>query len=120
MVPRCIGMFRGPNAGLYLLGGQNVMREKPTGKTSVKNSATDWKRLRSKSGEEIRSGINEDPEVRATDAKFWQKAQVVLPRPNETVTIRLDADLVEWLRREKGYQTRINAVLRTYMDAQRP
>jgi len=96
------------------------MKEKPTGKALVKNSATDWKRLRSMSGEEIRSGIKEDPEVRATDAGFWQKAKVVLPRPKETVTIRLDADLVEWLRREKGYQTRINAVLRTYMDAQRP
>ena len=93
------------------------MKEKHTGKASVKNSVTDWNRLRSMSGEEIQNGIKGDPEVRPTDAKFWQKAQVVLPRPKETVTIRLDADLVEWLRREKGYQTRINAVLRTYMEA---
>jgi uncharacterized protein (DUF4415 family) len=34
-----------------------------------------------------------------------------------TITIRLDADLLEWLRKQKGYQTRINAVLRSYMDA---
>ncbi len=47
------------------------------------------------------------------------KAKVVLPPPKQTVTIRLDADLLEWLRRQKGYQTRINAVLRTYMDAHR-
>ncbi len=96
------------------------MKEKHTGKISGKQSATDWNRLRSLSSEEIRIGISDDPEAHATDAKFWQKAQVVLPRPKETVTIRLDADLIEWLRLEKGYQTRINAVLRTYMEAKRP
>jgi uncharacterized protein (DUF4415 family) len=45
---------------------------------------------------------------------------VVLPQPKQTVTMRLDADLLKWLRRQKGYQTRINAVLRTYMDAHKP
>jgi len=35
----------------------------------------------------------------------------------ETVTIRLDADLLEWFRSERGYQTRINAILRAYMKA---
>jgi len=40
-----------------------------------------------------------------------------MPTAKKTVTIRLDADLLEWLRSQKGYQTRINAVLRTYMEA---
>jgi uncharacterized protein (DUF4415 family) len=40
-----------------------------------------------------------------------------MPKPKETVTIRLDADLLAWFRRERGYQTRINAILRTYMAA---
>ena len=39
-----------------------------------------------------------------------------MPRAKETITIRLDADLLEWLRKQKGYQTRINALLRTYME----
>jgi uncharacterized protein (DUF4415 family) len=43
----------------------------------------------------------------------------VLPKPKQTVTIRLDADLLNWLREQRGYQTRINAVLRTYMEAQK-
>jgi uncharacterized protein (DUF4415 family) len=42
---------------------------------------------------------------------------VVWPRPKETVTIRLDAGLLDWLRRARGYQTRINAILRAYMKA---
>jgi uncharacterized protein (DUF4415 family) len=92
------------------------MREKRTGKFSVKQG-TDWKRLRSMSDRQIRRAIESDPEVRPTDAAFWKHARVVIPVPKQTITIRLDADLLEWLRKQKGYQTRINAVLRTYMDA---
>ena len=94
------------------------MNEKPTGKASARN-LTNWKRLRSLSDREVRSGIEKDPEAHPTDASFWKKAKVVLPQPKQTITMRLDADLLAWLRRQKGYQTRINAVLRTYMDAQK-
>ena len=31
--------------------------------------------------------------------------------------MRLDADLLDWFRGERGYQTRINAILRAYMNA---
>ena len=92
------------------------MREKRIGKTSVKER-TDWKRLRSLSDRQIRRAVESDPEAQPTDAEFWKKARVVVPAPKQTITIRLDADLLEWLRKRKGYQTRINAVLRTYMDA---
>lgn len=95
------------------------MSAQPTGKTSGK-TGTDWKRLRSLSDREIRAAVKSDPDARPTDAKFWKKAKVVLPQPKQTITIRLDADLLERLRGQKGYQTRINAVLRTYMDAERP
>ena len=98
------------------------MNAKPTGKTSSKTSAksrTDWKRLRSLGDRAISNAIEKDPEARRTDAGFWKKAKVVLPQPKQTVTMRLDADLLTWLRRQKGYQTRVNAVLRTYMDAQK-
>ncbi|MBZ5612303.1 MAG: BrnA antitoxin family protein [Acidobacteriia bacterium] len=92
------------------------MKEKRTGRTSI-NEGTDWKRLRSLNDRQIRRGVESDPEARPTDAKFWKKARVVIPAAKQTITIRLDADLLEWLRKQKGYQTRINAVLRTYMDA---
>jgi uncharacterized protein (DUF4415 family) len=91
------------------------MREKRTGKTSAK-AGSDWKRVRALSDAGVRRAIETDPEARATDADFWKNARVVMPRPKKTITIRLDADLLEWLRKQKGYQTRINAVLRTYMQ----
>jgi len=76
--------------------------------------------LRALSDKSIRSAVKADPEARPTDADFWKQAKVVMPKAKQTVTIRLDADLLGWLRRQKGYQTRINAVLRTYMEAQKP
>lgn len=66
---------------------------------------------------QIRRGIESDPDVRSTSPAFWANAKIVLPKPKQAITIRLDADLLEWFRNQKGYQTRINAVLRTYMDA---
>jgi len=35
-----------------------------------------------------------------------------------TLALRLDADLLRWFRQQRGYQTRINAILRAYMKAQ--
>lgn len=92
------------------------MKEKRIGRSSVKEGS-DWIRVRSQSDRQIRRAIKSDPEARPTDAGFWKEARVVIPASKQSITIRLDADLLEWLRKQKGYQTRINAVLRSYMDA---
>ncbi len=56
-----------------------------------------------------------DPEEGILD---WSRAQVEMPRPKQPVSLRLDADVVDFFKTQgKGYQTRINAVLRTYMQA---
>lgn len=93
-----------------------------TGKTSRRKAAeprTDWKRLRSMTDTRVRAGIVQDPDINPTDAGFWERAKVVLPRPKKIVTMRLDADLLDWFRRTRGYQTHINAILRAYMNARR-
>jgi uncharacterized protein (DUF4415 family) len=89
-----------------------------TGRSTKRRGATDWSHLGRRTPAQIRKGIAADPESRATDAQFWKTAKVVLPTPKEIVTMRLDADLLRWFRRERGYQTRINAILRAYMEAQ--
>ena len=85
---------------------------------SSKRRGTDWARLKRRSAATIRKGIAADPNAHATDEQFWKTAKVVMPTPKEIVTMRLDADLLRWFRRERGYQTRINAILRAYMQAQ--
>jgi uncharacterized protein (DUF4415 family) len=50
---------------------------------------------------------------------FWKTAKLVMPESKDRLTIRVDHDVVEWLKkRGRGYQTRINAILRSYMEAQ--
>lgn len=47
----------------------------------------------------------------------WTQASVELPRPKAALYMRLDADLLEFFRKQgKGYQTKINAVLRSYVE----
>jgi len=50
---------------------------------------------------------------------FWKNAKVVYPDgPKEATTIRFDADLLAWFKAQgRGYQTRMNAVLRSYYEA---
>ena len=93
------------------------MSDDTIGKISVAEPGTDWERLRSTGDVELRAAIEADTDVCSTDEAFWQGARVVWPQRKETVTMRLDADLLQWFRRERGYQTRINAILRTYMKA---
>ncbi len=109
---------------------RNRTKGAPTGKASrVKsNSAqrnnanrsggTNWTKLRNLSPTAIHDGIQSDPDARSTDAAFWKDAKIVLPTRKTVVTMRLDADLLEWFRQQRGYQTRINAILRAYMKAQ--
>jgi uncharacterized protein (DUF4415 family) len=73
---------------------------------------SDVKRLRNLKDEEIDySGI---PEL---DEDFFKKAVIVLPQPKASVSIRLDQEVLDWFKSQgKGYQTRINALLRAYME----
>jgi uncharacterized protein (DUF4415 family) len=53
--------------------------------------------------------------------EFFKKAAVPWPPAKRQLTIRLDADVLDWLRANgRGYQTRINRVLRAAMEGQRP
>jgi uncharacterized protein (DUF4415 family) len=95
----------------------DLMSGDTTGKISKTKTGTDWKRLRGMTDEAVHAAIVKDPELRPTDEAFWKTARVVMPRRKETITMRIDADLLAWFRRERGYQTRINAILRAYMNA---
>ena len=97
------------------------MKDALTGKTlkKTKTQGTDWAALRRMGDAEIHAAVVADPDVTPTDEAFWEKAQLVMPRPKQTVTMRLDEDLLSWFRQQSGYQTRINAILRAYMDAKK-
>ena len=58
------------------------------------------------------------PELSDLPDDFWDDAALVLPEPKEPISIRVDRDVLAWFREQgAGYQTRMNAVLRSYMEA---
>lgn len=92
------------------------MNDAHTGKTLPNETATDWERLRHLSDPDIHAAVVNDPDIISTDEDFWGKAEIVLPQRKPTITIRIDAEVLAWLKGQgKGYQSRINAILRAYM-----
>ncbi|MCW7551767.1 BrnA antitoxin family protein [Endozoicomonas gorgoniicola] len=77
-----------------------------------KPSATDWKQLAAMEDEDI--DTSDIPEL---DDEFFNQAELRVP-VKKPVTIRLDSDVLEWFKEQgQGYQTRINHLLRKYMEA---
>lgn len=78
-----------------------------------KESQTDWKRLASMPDEAI--DTSDIPEL---DEDFFENAEIKVPK-KQSVTIRLDTDVLDWFKSQgQGYQTRINQLLRKYMENQ--
>jgi uncharacterized protein (DUF4415 family) len=47
---------------------------------------------------------------------FWDEAELVVPVAKQAISLRVDEDVLEWFRGlGPRYQTRMNAVLRTFM-----
>jgi uncharacterized protein (DUF4415 family) len=78
-----------------------------------KPSKTDWKRLSAMDDKAI--DTSDIPEL---DDDFFRHAEIKLPA-KQPVTLRVDADVLTWFKAQgQGYQTRINKLLRRYMENQ--
>lgn len=78
-----------------------------------KASKTDWKRLSTMSDKQI-----DTSDIAELDDDFFRDAQLRVPS-KQPVTLRLDADVLAFFKSEgQGYQTRINQLLRRYMETQ--
>ena len=79
-----------------------------------KQSKTDWKKIEAMKDKDI--DLSDIPELGDDffeDATLW-------PGRKKQLTIRLDPDVVDFFKRKgRGYQSKINAVLRRYVDVQR-
>jgi uncharacterized protein (DUF4415 family) len=82
-----------------------------------KKSRTDWKRVDALKDKDIDlSGVPEvSPEVFAR--AIVRRGLKPVSRKAQ-LTLRVDGDVLDWFRKQgQGYQTKINALLRAYMDA---
>jgi uncharacterized protein (DUF4415 family) len=57
----------------------------------------------------------------SVNAEFWENARVVMPPPGKaSIHLRVDSDVLEWFKQQgRGHLTRMNAVLRSFMEAQK-
>jgi uncharacterized protein (DUF4415 family) len=70
--------------------------------------------------EDIERAAASDPDAQMTTKEYWANAKLIWPAQKEPVTIRIDKDVLAWFRkRGRGYQSRINAVLRAFVEAQK-
>jgi len=86
-------------------------------KVTSKKPQTDWARVDAMKDKEI--DLSDTPEV---SPEMFARAIVrrgLKPVPRKAqLTLRMDSDVLEWFRKQgQGYQTKINALLRAYMDA---
>ncbi len=78
-----------------------------------RTSKTDWQRMTEHGDEQI--DTSDIPEL---DDAFFERAELRVPA-KQPVTLRIDEDVLAWFKAQgKGYQTRINKLLRQYMENQ--
>jgi len=78
-----------------------------------KRSRTNWARIDALKGKAI-----DTSDIPEQGTAFFKRAVLRLPEPKTAVTIRLDQQVLKWFKAKgPGYQTRINALLRAYMEA---
>ena len=83
-------------------------------KTSTSGGRADLRRLRRVTEREIRA--TSPPELADLPAGFWDDAVVVQPVGKMAISVRIDEDVLAWFRAQgPRYQSRMNAVLRSFM-----
>jgi uncharacterized protein (DUF4415 family) len=94
-----------------------VLIEQPDGSYRPAESQTDWQRLDAMSEDEIEQNAAKEMAALGIDYDWASRARIVYPSTKERITIRLDPDILNWFKAQgKGYQSRMQAVLRAYVE----
>jgi uncharacterized protein (DUF4415 family) len=81
---------------------------------------TDWARVDALTDKEIEASIANDPDWAEFKDVDWSKAVLIIPPKKKAISIRVDEDVLDHFKREgAGYQRRMNAVLRSYVEQKR-
>jgi uncharacterized protein (DUF4415 family) len=87
--------------------------------TKAGKTGSDWKKAAAVSDAQLEASIAADPDE-AGMVIDWDNAAVELPQPKALLNMRVDRDVLDFFRKTgRGYQTRINAVLRSYVSRMR-
>jgi uncharacterized protein (DUF4415 family) len=97
---------------------KSTSSSKPLAKSGPDRDETDWDAVKKLTDEDIKAAVAADPDAAPiADAAWFAKARVTIPE-KKPVSLRLDADIIAFFQEDgPRYQTRINQVLRAYVDA---
>ncbi len=77
---------------------------------------TDWEAVKAKTEEDLARDTASDPAWDGIPEDWYKDAVLVMPGRKRLVSLRIDDDVLEWFKAQgPGYQTRLNAVLRSFM-----
>jgi uncharacterized protein (DUF4415 family) len=81
-------------------------------------SRSDWTKAAATTKAQLEASIAADPDEAGMDVD-WNNASIVMPEPKAVLNMRVDHDVLAFFKKTgRGYQTRINAVLRAFVNAQ--
>jgi uncharacterized protein (DUF4415 family) len=90
------------------------MKQPSRRRKSPARGRADLRRLRRVTDAEIEA--TSPPELASLPADFWESAVVVEPVAKTPISLRVDEDVLAWFRAQgPRYQSRMNAVLRSFM-----
>jgi uncharacterized protein (DUF4415 family) len=68
----------------------------------------------------IKDSVIDTSDIPELDERFWKKAKIHVPKAKTAISIRLDAEVIDWFRSQgKGYQSIMNAVLKSFVEARK-
>jgi uncharacterized protein (DUF4415 family) len=107
------------SAGSSRHGGRGATSEKNitiVSRASPRKGKTDWARVDALTDEDIAKAVANDPDAAPIDID-WSDAVLVIPARKKAISIRVDEDVLDYFKSQgDGYQRRMNAVLRSYMQ----
>jgi len=78
---------------------------------------SDWNASAAMTADEIEAAIADDADEMAMTID-WGTVDTHLPEPKAVLNMRVDRDVLDFFKSTgRGYQTKINAILRAYKDA---
>lgn len=93
-----------------------AFQKKADGSLVPLKGKTDWKRLDRQTSAQVEDIAASDREGAPMSDTEWARAEIVRPE-KVAVGIKLDSDVLDWFKDQgKGYQTRINTVLRRFYE----
>ena len=100
------------------MNAKRIVRRTPS---SRRRGKTDWARVDALTDRDIVTAAKTDPDAAPILNKKWfQQAIVLTPERKVPISLRIDREVVDWFKAHgKRYQSRMNAVLKAYVQAHR-